>query len=265
MHNANVAGARDRCDFRQGDATQQDLPADAVIHVDPDRRPSGRRVVDWKDYSPGEAFLRSLPLRTRAGAIKLSPAMDRDSLADWPGVDLEYVSEGGVCKQLLAWWPQESDASATMTATKVWGPLLAPESISLTCGVASATCRDEPGAYLVEPDPAVVAAGGVDDLAAEHNLWRLARGLDWLFGDEPADTPLARSFHILVAVPGRRRDITRALASLNAGVVEVKPRGVRMDTDAMQHALRGKGDRNLTVLWCRLGESQRALIAEPVR
>lgn len=263
-HNAAVVGVEDRCDVRQGDVTELELPADGVVHVDPDRRPGGRRVVDWKDYSPGEAFLRSLPSRTKAGAIKLSPVMDHDALADWSDVDLEYISEGGVCKQLIAWWPRGSDASATMTATKVLGPLLDPESVSLTCGMAAVTCKNKPGAYLIEPDPAVLAGGGVDDLAAEHGLWRLTYGLDWLFGDEAPDTPLARSFRILDTVPGRRRNIARALTSLGAGVVEVKPRGIRMDTDDMQRALRGKGGRKLTVLWCRLGETQRAFIAEPV-
>jgi len=111
-HNARAMGLADRCRFEQADVTTRDLPAQAVVHVDPDRRAGGRRAIAWDHYSPPAAFLRGLPGRTRAGCVKLSPAMDTAALADWSGVALEYVSEGGVCRQLLAWWPGQASAQA---------------------------------------------------------------------------------------------------------------------------------------------------------
>jgi len=96
-----VAGVAERCRFLRADVTALDIPTGAVVHVDPSRRSGGRRAISWRDYSPGEEFLRSLPARTPAGAMKLSPAMDRRLLADGGNLELEYVSEFGVCKQLL--------------------------------------------------------------------------------------------------------------------------------------------------------------------
>jgi hypothetical protein len=46
----------------------------------------------------------------------------------------------------------------------------------------------------------------------------------------------------------------------DGGVVEVKPRGVKLDTDALQAALRGPGRDVLSVFWLRVDEAETALI-----
>jgi SAM-dependent methyltransferase len=273
--NARVAGLADRCEVRQADVTELDLPRDAVVHVDPDRRPAGRRRISVKDYSPDEAYLRGLPGRTMAGAMKLSPAMDYHALADWADVELEYVGELGQCRQLVVWWGLGGAAShdgaapadrpagrQTRRATVVFGDLADPRSVSLPAGLAGAAPVQPPGDWLIEPDPAVVAAGAVDDLAAQHGLWRFDRRIAWLFGHQPIDTPLAGSFRVLAVVPARIQRIRQAIRDADGGQVEVKPRGLRLDTDAAQRELRGHGHRPLAVLWCKTGHKQLAFLCE---
>ena len=46
------------------------------------------------------------------------------------------------------------------------------------------------------------------------------------------------------------------------GIVEIKPRGLKLDTDALQKRLRGKGERALSILWCKIGSREQAFIAE---
>lgn len=263
-HNAEAAGLADRCRFELADVTALLLPADAIVHVDPDRRQADRRSPSLADGSPGEAFLRALPARSATGAMKLSPALDPGALVDFPASELEYVSEGGVCRQLLAWWGPDAPAGnpPRRRARVVFGPAEDPQSVSLEAGNAPPAPLREPGPWLLEPDPAVLAAGGVDDLAAAEGLWRIAPGLGWLFADAPPATPLVRNFRVLDVVPGRERDVARALRRLDAGRVEIKPRGLKLNTDALQRRLRGRGQRNLAVLWCRLAQHQRAFLCE---
>jgi len=129
-HNASVAGVSDHTKFATADVTQLDIPSEAVVHIDPDRRSGGRRVVALSELQPGEEFLRSLTQNTAIGAMKLSAAMDFSELDDWSNVRLEYVSEDGVCKQLVVWWSPEIPAQGApaRSATAVWGDMNDPQS-----------------------------------------------------------------------------------------------------------------------------------------
>jgi hypothetical protein len=260
-HNAAAMDAAERIIVERVDVTQMSLSADAVVHVDPDRRPTGRRGTSLQQAAPPPRFLAELMKRTAAGIIKLSGAIDPDELADLPPCSREYASEQGVVKQLLVGWGLPGRPAGATFATKLLGTIDDPAAATLQAGLAPPAGAGEPGAYLIEPDPAVIAADGTDDLAEAHGLWRIEPGHVWLTGDAPAKTPLAASFEILQAVPGRQKDVGRALRKLGAGLVEVKPRGVRLDTDRLQRSLRGEGERTLSVLWTRRGLSEVAFIA----
>ncbi|MCY2925673.1 MAG: methyltransferase domain-containing protein [Planctomycetota bacterium] len=259
-HNAQAAGVQERCRFELADVTRLALPADAIVHIDPDRRVTGRRGVSMTECRPAELFLRALPGRSAGGAIKLSPVLDAGELDGWGRVTREYVGENGQCRQLLLRYGRAASEHEAM-ATVVAGTWDAPEVVSIAGG--EAPVRPGPvGAYVIDPDPTVIAAGAVDDLAARHGLWRLDRNLLLLFGDAPIDTPLGRSFRVLSEAPGRQKDIAAALKALEAGTVHVKPRGVPIQTDRMQKTLSGRGGRRLVVFWFRVGAVQRAVIAE---
>lgn len=262
-HNTTEARMGPRCEFEVGDVKGLSLPAEAVVHVDPDRRAGGRRTIDLTDFSPGPGVLAKLASRTIGGGIKLPPGADAADADRLHAGLLEYVSEAGVCKQLIAWWYPGAEPNRDRPrrrATVLAGPLDDPVATSIDAGVAPYAPVNEPGPWLIEPDPALIAAQAVDDLAAAEGLWRVAVGLPWLFGDRPLNSPLASCFEVLTDVPGRERDVARAVRKLGGGTVEVKPRGLKLDTDRLQRQLRGKGDRELAILWCRLGEKRRAFI-----
>ncbi len=243
----------------QADVGELDLPAGALVHVDPDRRASGRRTTSLSDAEPGADVLRRIVGQASAGMLKLSPALSWRELTDMPPMELRYVSESGACRQLLACW-----GSPTGPGQR-WAVHVSGDPDRLDVAQIQANEQDVPevrdgGAWLIEPGPAVLAAGAVDSLARQVGAWRRDGRLVWLFSDEPAKCPLASDFEILQTVPGRERDIGRALRKLGAGVVEVKPRGVAMDTDRMQRRLRGKGDVPVAVLWGRIGASEVAFL-----
>lgn len=272
-HNfAALADLAPRPRAEQADVAGLDLPPAAAVNIDPDRRASGRRAVRLEDYSPSAEFLRGLPERTRAGSMKLSPALHWQVLADWPVAAAEYVSEADTCRQLRLWWGGAENAAPIgdngsgrrfrLLATCVHGAMGDPQAATLEAGLAEAAPLGEPGPWLIEPDPAVIAAGAVDDLAAACGLWRYSRSLAWLFARQTVDTPLGRCYRIERTVPGRLRDVQRAVRELGGGFVELKTRGVQLDTDALAPALRGPGDRPMVVLWCRKGARQVAFVGQ---
>jgi hypothetical protein len=117
--------------------------------------------------------------------------------------------------------------------------------------------------FLLEPDPAVHAAGAVDALAAKCNAARIHSKLDWLIAATPAKTTMARNWQIIDECKGKLKDVQATLAKHNAGTVLVKPRGVRLDTDRLQKKLAGKGDQTLAVFWTQIDYKQRAYICGP--
>ena len=267
-HNALAASVADMCTFEVADATAMALPAKSVIHIDPDRRVEGRRTVQLEDSRPGPQFLRQLVRREAPGAMKLSPALDLQTLDDWENVSIEYVSERGVCRQLIVWW---GTGEPHRKATVVFGDLARPKSVEICVDGGGLAALRPVGEWIIEPDSAVIAVGAVDSLARRHDLWRIDASLAWLSGSAPPrqgpgegeQKPMARSYRILREVSGREGDVAKAVRQLGGGTVHVKTRGVSLDTDALQRRLRGKADRPLVVLWCRLGQRQRAFIAEP--
>ncbi|MEO1998386.1 MAG: hypothetical protein ABGZ17_24335, partial [Planctomycetaceae bacterium] len=100
--NSEAYGVADRVHTVCADVA--DLPAhNAYLHIDPDRRASGRgRAVRIDDYLPGLDQLRSLTQTFPGGAIKLSPAADFGG--KFPESELELISVRGECKEATSWF-----------------------------------------------------------------------------------------------------------------------------------------------------------------
>jgi hypothetical protein len=257
----NVARMRlsKRVEFLASDVEALSLEPQAVVHVDPDRRAQRGRTADPRFYAPDLKYLARLVASVRAGLIKLSPAASGESLSALADVSLRWVSEAGVCKQLLAGWGQLA-GGPSLAAVIVEESSQGIVFHELPAGLAGAAGIRQEGRYVFEPDPAVVAAGALNDLAARHDLHLRHPALDLLFGDRQIATPWTRCYRILEELPARIGDVRKALSRLGGGVVEVKPRGVKLDTDAFQARLRGSGSRMLSLFWIRLGKPVRALI-----
>ncbi|HPS51943.1 MAG TPA: hypothetical protein PLK08_00155, partial [Phycisphaerae bacterium] len=263
-YNAAVCGCEKCCTFHNADVTLlKNFSAGSVVHLDPDRRVTGRRSASLADYSPGPRFVEELIRQPGLrGVIKLSPAMPKDELAALcMPLDIEYVSTHNTCRQLLAWFPAVGEGSRLATVIRGEYPDYRVDSVFAAAGPAAYGAAA--GKYLIEPDAAVLAAGAESALAMKLSAWKLAPGLVWLFADKkPATDTAGQIFEIIQSVPGRLDDIKKALKNLNAGNVELKTRGVDLNADKVQRQLHGKGTQPLTVLWGRVGLNQLAFIAK---
>ncbi len=255
-HNVGLIEMPGRVEVVRAEAAETE-PTGRVIHVDPQRRTGRRRARGPRDYSPPLEQVLDLARRSAGGVVKFAPS-DRDRIeADWPGGGAwQYVSEGGICKQLLGWWGPAGWDLPGCSAVVLYGDLQAPDAETLDARADAAPVA-APGPVLVEPDAAVCAAGAGDALADRFDLWRAGAEIDLFFARRAPSTRLARSFAVLAEAPGRPRDLRKALAELDAGIVEVKPVGLRLDTDRLQKQLRQGGQRTITVFWTAQGVRQR--------
>ena len=257
--NAGVYGVGGRVLAVRGRAEGFPIPARALVHVDPDRRTSGRgRARDLRDYSPGLNALLGLVGSARGGAIKLGPASDFEAHFFAPGFEVEVISLAGECKEATAWF----------------GDLAGPGLRRATCLPAGATWtdRDGPdapdlvarplGAFVFDPDPALTRSGLLDGFAAAHQLHRVVAGVDLLTGPVRVDSPFLAPFEVVDAFPLDLKILRREVAARGLGPLEIKTRGLDLRPEAYRTALRPEGPNPATwLLIAGRGGLSRAILA----
>ena len=154
----------------------------AAWHVDPDRRPSGGRTTRVELHEPGPNVLRRLLDACPNGAIKLAPAAVMNERW-WGESELEWISRGGQCRQLVAWFGALAECARRRRATVVGRG--ARGDIETFVGEANVECpmAGRVGRFVFEPDAAVLAAKLEGDLARISGLEAVAAGVAYFTSD----------------------------------------------------------------------------------
>lgn len=255
MARANVPSA----ETAVADVTKLNLPLPAW-HLDPDRRASGRRTTRAEFYQPDLPAIERLLATSPTGAIKLAPA------AEFPQrwlemAECEWISRGGSCRQLVAWFGKLAARPGLRCATLV----LENEQPPL-CHTVAGMPSVEPavaarlGRYLAEPDAAVLAADLVGGLAADEGLAAIAPGAVYLTGDAETSSPALTWFEVTDEVPFDVRRLKALLRQRRIGQLEIKKRGVDVDPERLRQQLQVAGDGRATLFLARRGKSITALL-----
>lgn len=254
--NAEALGFGERITVLCADATQISLPPADALFCDPARRADGKRLFDTEQYQPPLSWVLGLSAHYKVLGIKLAPGIDYDALLQAEQRQIECISLAGDLKEAVLWCGPLADSSRRAT--------LLPENISLA---ASATTpridQAEPGAYLYEPDSAVIRAHLVAELAQQLRAWQLDPTIAYLSSDQAIATPFARVWPVLEWQPFNLKKLRARLRVLDAGSVTVKKRGSPLDTDQLARQLTGKGARELVVVLTLLQNKPIALICDP--
>lgn len=247
--NACVCGFADKITVRQDDFTGVTLDTDAAW-LDPARRQNSRRVSDPEEYTPPLSWLHSLSA-SGVGAIgvKLSPAIDH-ALAGLFDAELEFISEGGECREALLWLG-EAQSGHSLSAT-----LLTPAGPQTLTGIA-----DERGdwtaptgsRYLYEPDPAVIRAHLVGTLAAQLDAAPVDPQIAYLLGGTCHPTPFADAYEVLDRFPYGKKRLQDALTAHDVGRVIIKKRGFPQEPDDIRKSLKLRGSKEIIAVLTRVG------------
>ncbi len=255
-HNALVYG--NKVDTRSEDVVFFRPDADAA-HIDPDRRPAGRRRREPVFSSPDLEVLTEMVEHYGDVAIKLSPGVNFDSLGF--DAEIELISHGGECKQAVAWTGQFKQARRRATA------LPSGESV-VAVGDAPAPWpaprAPEPGLILFEPDPAVIRANLVGAVAREHDLSPVDERIAYLLGERLVSTGLLTPFRVIDVIGFSLKKVRPWLAGHDVGRLEIKTRGFAARPEDIRRRLRPSGDRTAVLFLTRVGEKPLAILAERV-
>jgi len=234
----------------------------AAWHIDPDRRPSERRVSQVEFCQPPLETIDAMLQMNLNAAIKLSPAADVPT--EWQErAELEWISHAGECKQQVAWFGGLAANSGTRRATKIQ-PDGAPPDHFIGEPNQSAPVAEQLGRYVFDPDPALVASRLLGDFASRDGLSILSSGASYLTADEIVVLPWLQTFEIVETLPFDLRKLKSLLHGRRIGRLEIKQRGVKEDLDAIRKRLQLSGDNEATLLLARHNGRVVAMLANRV-
>lgn len=259
---ANGRSCRRRLAVENGDVARISVGDFASWHLDPDRRPDGRRTSSLAASSPDAETIARLLRASPDAAIKLAPAAAVP--AAWrERCELEWISRDRQCRQLVAWHgalaasPGQRRATALTADGDVLGSIVGEADVEAP--VASSL-----GEYLFEPDAAVLAARLAGALAAAHGLASVAPGVDYYTGPRSIDDPLMTGFAIDTVLPLDLAVLTRHLRGERIGTLEIKVRGVEHEPERLRRELKLRGDRAATLILTKLNRKRLAIVVRRI-
>jgi SAM-dependent methyltransferase len=258
---ANLLGLIPPAVVEVGDAEASGWRGAESVFLDPARRSDRGRTFDPRAFSPPFEFTLQVLAESRLAAAKLSPGLRHELIP--AEIEAEWVSFRGGVKEAVLWSAGFRDSGVAGETVSRRATVL-PAGVQLTDADSAEAALRPIGAYLLEPDGAVIRAGLVQQAAAALGAARIDEHLAYLTAAEPASSALARSFRVLDVVPYSVKRIKAELRQREIGIVEIKKRGVDVDPAALRRALKPSGPNSLTLLLARVGEQHLAVLAEPV-
>ena len=235
------------------DATTVDTSPFDVAFADPARRTARGRTFDVDGWTPPWPFVERL--LTRDSCVKVAPGIPHELVPD--GVEAEWVSDHGDVKEAALW---SGRLATTARRATVIGE----------GGLATLTDEDDPGApvgpvgaFLYEPDGAVIRAGLVTAVAAGVGGRLVDEHIAYVASDASYRTPFARGYQVLEELPYREKALRAALRERRIGRLTIKKRGVDVVPDQLRKRLDLSGDEEGTIVLTRVAGHGVALLVRP--
>ncbi len=175
-------------------------PGDAVF-ADPARRNEHGRVWRVEDFTPRWSLITGLLDGSRIAGVKLGPALPPAFIP--ATAEAEWLTHRGDTVEVCLWAGPGAEPGRRSALVLPDARLIARDAEPLDVGPL--------GAYLYEPDGAVIRAGGVAQLGADLKAHLLDPHLAYLTGDRSRPDPLRHG------VPGPRPAAVRGQGAAGLG------------------------------------------------
>jgi SAM-dependent methyltransferase len=243
----------------QADVERLDLttlpggPPDGVW-LDPARRTTSssgtRRIFDPEAFSPPLSFVEALAGRGLPVGVKLGPGIPHEAVP--AGCEAQWVSDRGDVVEAVLWFNAVARPGVRRAALVLSehgsAELTSPEDHD----PAHADAVLGPvGAYLYEPDGAVIRAGLVTDLARQLGARLIHPRIAYLTSDELVRTPLARAYRVREVLPHTVKVLKRWVREHEVGTLEIKKRGTDVTPEELRRRLAPKGPGRATLVVTR--------------
>lgn len=257
-------GVEARCES----AETLQLQSPEYLHIDPDRRTTGKRITAIEGLQPIWAVVRSLIASSKGASIKVAPATDWNELEDAPDVVRFLSRDRSVRQQRWLWrldrWPDRSIVvSAHSRGEWVHEVFQQGDQNALLEGPC---CAKEPGIYVADYDPAIRAARVSAVFASRIGCKMLDSAGGYFTADHCVPHGMVRWFRVLNVLSMDSKKLRAYARSANVGTWELKSRGVTIDLDKVRRELQTtpSSSRSCTLLFSKISGRPRVIATEPV-
>lgn len=240
------------------DATTVDHSPFDVAFADPARRGARGRVMNAEGWTPPWSFV--LALLGRDACVKVAPGIPHDLVP--AGVEMEFVSDRGEVKEAALWAGRLATVRRRATVIGDGGLATLTDEDTPPSGAGGAEVRPV-GAFLYEPDGAVIRAGLVTAVAAGVGGGLLDEQIAYVTSDASYRTPFARGYRVIEELPYRERALRAALRERGIGRLTIKKRGVGVVPEELRRRLSLHGPNEATIVLTRVADQGTCLLVQP--
>ena len=265
--NAAAYGVDEKIVFHHADALTFPLHGANAVFADPSRRSGAVRTRDSANYQPPLADLlaRCREIPQQALGVKVAPGLriEQDELRRNVGapVELEYISENGTCKEALLWCGELASADRARQATIINSAGTHTVAAVKGATVARVAERQQSiGAWLAEPDAAVIRAGLIATVCAQVRATAIDAKVAYLTADAAAPTPFVRWFEVIDALPFGVKRVRQFLRARDIGRIIVKTRAFPLSPQEIVQLLKPRGQRNAVLICTTLNRRKMAIV-----
>jgi hypothetical protein len=261
IHNAGVYGEAGRVRACVADVRDVALNGVDAVFIDPARRAGTRRFPAGVSQPPLDWCL-ALAGQVPAVCVKAAPGLPAELIPpDW---EAEFIADGRDLKEAVLWSPAFATAQRRATILPAGDTLTrAPAATAATAEPgtgADPVDVTEPGAYLLDPSPAVTRAGLVEDLAKLLGARKIDPRIAFLTADREVATPFARTLRVVESAPWNEKRFAARLRELGVGAADIRRRGLAGDVDQIRRRLKLSGPHRATVVLTRVNDKPWGLI-----
>jgi SAM-dependent methyltransferase len=262
-HNAAVLGVSAAFEVRD---VMQGIPAGAdLIFFDPARRDEqGKRIFDVTQYQPPLSLIQQW--QASSIVVKIAPGVDLAQVRDY-GSGVEFISVAGDLKEAVLW------TGANVPDWARQGAITTRATLITADGIVHHWQRDHepdvpiaaPRGWLCEPDPAILRAGLVQDVAESHQGALLDETIAYFTTDTKPDSVWLRAWRVLDWMPYNLKKLRAYLRDHHVGRVTVKKRGSPIMPEELIAALKLKsGAETRTLVLTRYQGAPIVLICDDI-
>jgi hypothetical protein len=222
----------------QGDFLNYDpkLCQGRPLFIDPGRRKLDKagqmkRIFDPEQYQPPLSRLLNYVGSSPLLCIKVAPGLPDEAVSDLE-CELEFVSHQRTCKEAVIWAYAGAKGRRATVLDSDGGILEFRQSEVETM------TAPEVGLWIHEPDPAILRAHAMGEVANQLGAGLLQREIGYLVGPASGPHPASQSFEILEILPLNQAHIRKACLRHEIGILEIKKRGVPIEPDQYRVGLK---------------------------